>query len=196
MANGAERLPDPMTGDAFVRWMDTWIDRRWELYEGHPVMMPGGFAGHDIIASNLTMALKLLRKRGCRAHRDLLLRSPANDGFGAFPDVYVRCGPISDAKRWQTDAVAVFEVLSPSTMRVDRGYKSEQYEQFPTIQHICLVHQNEVRVEMWSRGEDGAWLRDPVILQGLDKTLHLSAFDLAIPLTEIYTETELAAAAG
>lgn len=194
MANSAERLPDPMTGDEFVRWMDTWIDERWELFEGHPYMMSGGSTGHSTIAGNIDNALRPLRKRGCRPQRDLLLRSPVNDGFGAFPDVFVRCGPIDDRKTWHNDPVAVFEVLSSSTMRVDRGYKSEQYEQFPTMRHICLVHQNEVRIEMWTRGDDGEWIREPEVLQGLDKTLNLTAFELSIPLAEIYADTELAAA--
>jgi Uma2 family endonuclease len=185
-----------MTGDAFVSWMETWRDiDKWELHEGYPVAMAGGTAGHDTIAINLTAALLPLRKRGCRPHRDILLRSPANDGFGVFPDVYVRCGPSNDRRNWLDDAVAVFEVLSSSTMRIDRGYKSEQYRLFPTLKHICIVYQNEARLEMWSRDDAGEWIDEPTILRSVGETLHLSAFDLDIPMAEIYADTELAASA-
>jgi Uma2 family endonuclease len=186
-----------MTGDAFVQWMETWRDiDKWELHEGQPVAMTGGTARHDIIASNIDSTLRPLRKRDCRAHRDILLRSPANDGFGVFPDVYVRCGPVNDRKTWLDDAVAVFEVLSPSTMRIDRGYKFEQYSLFPTIKHICMVYQNETRLEMWTRDDAGEWIDEPTILRTLDETLHLSAFELDIPMAEIYADTELAASAS
>ncbi len=197
MAHAAERLIDTMSGDEFVSWMATWRDTdKWELHDGHPVAMAGGSAAHDTIAQNISFALRGLRDRGCRTHRDILLRSRENADFGAFPDVHVRCGPPDDRKTFHDDAVAIFEVLSPSTMRVDRGYKLGQYMQMATVKHVCLVYQSEFRVEMWSRDGEGNWIEEPTVLRTLGETLYLSEFDLSLPMAEIYADTELAAAAG
>jgi Uma2 family endonuclease len=184
-----------MTGDEFVAWMETWQDsEKYELHEGYTIAMAGGTRDHSLIAGNLDYSLRGLRNRGCFSYRDVLLRSPVNDEFNVFPDVYVYCGPRDGRKALVLDATAVFEVLSASTIWDDRGYKAQQYRRFPNLKHLCLVYQTEFRVELWSRGDDGEWMDDPTILKSLDETLHLSAFDLDIPMADIYADTELAAA--
>jgi Uma2 family endonuclease len=197
MANRAERLPEPMSSDDFIQWMATWSDmEKWELYEGVPVAMAGGTRAHSHIASNITFALRPLRNRGCREYRDALVRSTERSDFAAFPDVFVRCGPLDDTKSWSDDPTLVFEILSPSTMKIDRGYKLLQYMAFPTLRHYVIVYPTEFRVEMWSRDAGGAWIDDPTVLRSLSETLVMPEFDLAIPMREIYADTELALAAA
>jgi Uma2 family endonuclease len=193
----AQRLDQQMTIDEFIEWMQTWGDgEKWELHEGYPVAMAGGTQIHSLIAGNLGYALRPLRKRGCMEYRDVLLRSPINDRFGVFPDAYLYRGPRDDRKTSVIGATVVFEVLSSSTIWNDRGYKAQQYRKFPNLMHFCLVYQTEFRIEMWSRGEDGEWIDDATILKSLDETLHLSTFNLDIPMAEIYADTELAAASA
>lgn len=192
----ARRLETRMTIDDFIEWMKTWSDgEKWELVDGTPITMAGGTEAHEAIAMNIALALAPVRARGCRIRRDILLRRPDSERFGTFPDVYVRCGPQHDNQAWTDDPVAIFEVLSNSTMRLDRGVKQSEYFMFQTLQHLAFVYQSEFRVEMWSRGTNGAWIEEPTILRALGETLHLSAFDLDIPMSEIYADTELAATA-
>ena len=197
MANIAERLPERMTGEAFERWMETWSDLdKWELHDGYPVAMTGGTQLHDTISNNIGYALRVLRERGCREHRDTLLRGAANSEFRAFPDFYVRCGPSTDDRTWIDDPVAVFEVLSRSTWRKDQGYKRDEYFKIPTLRHYVVVYQSEARIELWTRAADGDWPSAPDIIAGIAASLPLAAFDLAIPMAAIYADTELAAATG
>jgi Uma2 family endonuclease len=191
--------PDPyrtsaptMTGDAFVAWMETWDDTdRYELHRGMPVAMTGGTAGHDIVSMNLAFALRgRLAGLPCRLHRDLLVRSTVDDGFGVFPDLSVRCGPLNERQTFITDPTAVFEVISPSTEHVDRGYKLANYRLMPSIRHIGLIYPREVRVELWSRDADAPWPAEQAILSRLTDSMVLSAFDVAVPLAELYDGTE------
>lgn len=190
MSSPYRKSEPTMTQAEFVAWMETWADvDKYELREGVPVAMAGGKEVNELVAINLTVALATrLRPRGCRPYRDLLVCSPVNDGFAVFPDVYVRCGPVQESQTFVNDPVAVFEVLSLSTYIRDRGYKLEQYMLMPTIRHIGLIYPSEVRVELWSRGADDIWL-EPVIFPGLADAMPLSAFDIAVPLAEIYDGT-------
>jgi Uma2 family endonuclease len=191
----ARQLDQEMTIDKFIEWMKTWAaGEKWELIDGVPFAMAGGTQAHETIAMNIAFALAPVRARGCRVRRDILLRRPDSKRFGTFPDVYVRCGPQNDEQYWTDDPVAIFEVLSKSTMRKDRGSKQLEYFEFASLKHLVFVYQSELRVELWSRGDDGEWIEETTILKSLAETLHLSAFDLDIPLAEIYADTELAAA--
>jgi Uma2 family endonuclease len=193
----AQRLDQQMTIEEFIDWMKTWQDgEKWELIDGVPFAMAGGTQAHETIAINITLALAPVRKRGCRIQRDILLRRPDSRRFGTFPDVYVRCGPQNDEQYWTDDPVAIFEVLSKSTMRRDRGAKQLEYFQFASLKHLVFVYQSEFRVELWSRGDDGEWIEETTILTSLGETLHLAAFDLDIAMAEIYADTELAAASA
>ncbi|MEJ1157870.1 Uma2 family endonuclease [Prosthecomicrobium sp. N25] len=199
MSAYAKQLEFPMLIDEFVEWMKTWTDtEKYELLDGEPVAMAGGTVDNEIVTANIAGFLYArMRDRGCRPYRDLLLCSPVSDRFGVFPDVYVRCGPPGDGRRtWVDDAVAVFEVLSPSTIAIDRGYKQEQYLRMPTLQHYVLVHPREFRVEVWSRDAEGGWSEFPASANRLDETVALPALDLTIPMTDIYADTELVRAAS
>lgn len=199
MSAYAKQLENPMLIDAFVAWMETWgPEEKWELLDGEPVAMAGGSRDNDTIAQNLTIAIGAkLRERGCGTHRDHLLRSPVSDRFGAFPDLFVRCGPAGGGlDQWSDDATAVFEVLSPSTMAIDRGYKQEQYLLMPKLQHYVLVYPREFRVEVWSRDAEGVWSDFPAVTRSLDGAVKLAALDLAIPMMDIYVDTDLARAAS
>jgi Uma2 family endonuclease len=53
---------------------------------------------------------------------------------------------------------AIFEVLSSSTERYDRGDKFENYRSIPFLKDYVLVAQTKVRVEHFVRQPDGSWL--------------------------------------
>jgi Uma2 family endonuclease len=187
------RTTDPaMTGDAFVAWMETWKDTdKFELHWGSPVAMTGGTLDHDTVAMNLAFAVRARLKTGpCRLQRDLLVRSIIDDGFAVFPDLFVLCGDHHGQQTFVTDPSAVFEVLSPSTEHIDRGYKMAHYRLMPSIRHIGLIYPREVRVELWSRDADAPWPEEKAILSSLSDTMALSAFDVAVPLAELYDGTE------
>jgi Uma2 family endonuclease len=80
--------------------------------------------------------------------------------------------------------VAIFEVLSPSTEKYDRGLKFQLYRAIDSLKHYLLVSQDQVRIEQFTRQPDGIWtLRDCL---GLDEELKIDSIGIAIPLRRIY----------
>ena len=73
---------------------------------------------------------------------------------GPRPDVVVRCGRVG-TRNFITDPLVVVEVLSPSTIDVDRGDKLQFYKAQPTLRHIALVYQDQMRVEHYRKTDLG-----------------------------------------
>jgi Uma2 family endonuclease len=181
----AEAVPrsESMTVDEFLRFIDSKPERenqKWELHDGAPVMMVGGTAAHAIIAGNIDRALfPQARERGCEVMRGFL--ASAGDRSAFEPDVVVRCGPMNPQNRYAADPVVVFEVLSPSTMRYDRGIKLEGYRGIPSLRQIVFIYQDSIRLESWSR-DGGDWAEEPVILLSIDEALPIPALATELPL--------------
>jgi Uma2 family endonuclease len=176
-----------MTIDDFLRFLDAKPERenqRWELHDGAPVLMVGGTAAHAMIAGNIDRALfPRGRERGCEVMRGFLEKAGERSAFE--PDVVIRCGPMNPRSRYALDPVVIFEVLSPSTMRYDRGIKLEGYRGIPSVRQIVFVYQDSVRVESWSReGED--WAEEPVILLSMEEALPIPTLATKLPLRIIY----------
>jgi Uma2 family endonuclease len=193
----ADALPRsaPMTAEEFLAFLDARpAEERWELRDGRPVALPramvGGTLRHSLIAGNVVAALRFMaRTRGCQAHGgDLMVVPPDHDGFGVFPDAFVRCGPSSDEMRKADDPFVVVEVLSPSTAAHDRGDKFLLYASIPTVSEILLVYQHKIAVERWVRGAEGFELDD---VTGADAILRIDALGGTITLAEIYAGTAL-----
>lgn len=95
------------------------------------------------------------------------------------PDLLVRCGP-GAARSYVTDPLVVAEVLSPSTMDMDRVEKLRFYKRLPTLRHIVLVNQDQMRVEHYRRGDAG-WEQET--LTSPSDRLSLQAVAFETPLT-------------
>src|SRR5688572_16765191 len=123
--------------------------------------MAGGTFEHGRLVDNLLMTLRQrLQGRRCQPYSgNFLVRTPS--GLGAYPDVMVFCGEIqgdaAEPRRAATNPTVLFEVLSESTEEYDRGEKFENYKSIPSLEAYVLVHQNERRIEVFSR-RDG-WTR-------------------------------------
>ncbi len=96
-------------------------------------------------------------KRGCQAFFGGM-RVQRSENQGAIdkprPDLLVRRGPLA-RRDFVTDPLVVVEVLSPSTMDVDRGDKLRFYKRLPTLAHVALVYQDQMRVEHYRRLDTG-----------------------------------------
>lgn len=160
--------------------------RRLELVDGRIVMMSNPTETHEQIVSNLGAPLKLaMDGRNCRTYLGGM-RVQANDDLGRFdgcrPDIVVRCGPRGD-RTWITDPVVVVEVLSPSTMDVDRGRKLWFYKSLASVSHILLIYTDQMRVEHYRR-IDGDWSMEVLTRPGDDLVLDAVAY--RIDLGRIY----------
>ena len=71
------------------------------------------------------------------------------------------CGPPAFYDATQdvlTNPAAVFEVLSESTERFDRGEKFVGYRSIPSLRECVLVSQHERRIEHYVRQPGGTWV--------------------------------------
>ncbi len=161
-------------------------DVKHEYLNGLVHAMEGGTLGHDAIGLNVASALKTrLRGLGCRAHGSDALVHLARQGDERYyyPDASVTCGPFDPAARAIEEPVVVFEVLSPSTARIDRTEKKEAYLTCASLQHYVLIEPERVEVTIYTRAAEG-WAT--TIYHELTDTLPLPAIETSLPLAEIY----------
>ncbi|HEX8369915.1 MAG TPA: Uma2 family endonuclease, partial [Pyrinomonadaceae bacterium] len=85
--------------------------------------------------------------------------------------------------------IAVFEVLSKSTEKRDRGDKAEDYYRLESLKDYVLVSQNRVRVEHFSRQKNNEWTLK--IYENLEEVLELKSINCQIPLKLIYLKLKL-----
>ena len=187
----AVRKPRPyMNVTAFVDMIARFPDEeRWELLDGEPVLMAPQSERHQRIVGNLMRAAdRLARAKDCVALPGLGLLSDNVHDYAPIPDIVVRCGPMVEGG-YAKDPVLVAEVLSPSTMKWDRGGKVEFFQSITSLQVILLVYQDEVRVEAWLRDGD-AWRRE--VRQGRAARLDVSTLGGEVTLSGIYDGIPLA----
>lgn len=183
----ALRQPEPVTIEAYDAFVIAQADAtQFELVEGVIVMMTNPTERHEQIAANIGAPLKLaMDPKGCRSYQGgirVQRSADPTDTDKCRPDVVVRCGR-DGGGTFITDPLVVVEVLSPSTIDVDRGPKLAFYKSLPTIRHIALVYQDQVRVEHYRRSETGFELQ---VLKTAAERLHFEAVDFRIDLETIY----------
>lgn len=165
-------------------------DSLWELVAGRIVAMTNPSEVHEQIASNIGAPLKLaMDPKGCRVYLGGIgvQRSDLPNGINRTrPDVVVRCGRIG-TRNFITDALVVVEVLSPSTIDVDRGEKLQFYKALPTLRHIALVYQDQMRIEHY-RKTDLGWELET--LTHADDVLLFDALAFTIALDRVYFGVE------
>jgi Uma2 family endonuclease len=143
----------------FLSWADALPgDSRYELDHGVPVAMAPGTAQHirAIMAagSALSAAIKSARLP-CEVFVDGL-GVQVDDNSAYIPDVSLNCGErLPDDARFLTNPVAVIEVLSPSTKRMDKHIKLNGYFKVASIRHYVVVDVADRIVFHHRRGEDG-----------------------------------------
>jgi Uma2 family endonuclease len=111
-----------------------------------------------------------------------------------YADASIVCGaPLleGDARDILLNPCAVFEVLSPSTARLDRTVKLLEYQSIPSLREILLVEQDQPHVQQVYRRDDGTWeLR---IIAGLESKLALASVPAALSLGDLYAQVEFPA---
>jgi len=166
-------------------------DSSWELVAGRIVAMTNPTEVHEQIASNIGAPLKLaMDPVGCRVYQGGLgiQRSDNEQEIDRpRPDVLVRCGRVG-TRNFITDPLVVVEALSPSTIDVDRDDKLRFYKAQPTLRHIVLVYQDQMRIEHYRKTDEG-WPLE--VLTEPDDLLNFEAVRFNIKLEQVYFGVEL-----
>ncbi|PSJ56357.1 Uma2 family endonuclease [Kumtagia ephedrae] len=178
----------PTTADEFLRWNEGREGKR-EFVRGRVVeMMINVTRNHWRIATRLTHQLVL--QLGLEAYdigaTDFGVRT--RDGV-RYPDVLVE-PTAGDGKALATSApLLVAEILSPASVAEDFGTKASDYLALASLRHYLVLAQDEPRLWLWSRADDGAWT-EPDMIEGRGETVSLAGLGITLQLSELYAGIE------
>ncbi len=164
---------------------------RHEYMDGEIFSMAGGTRKHSLAGTNISTELSLqLRETDCEVHAGEL-RIRVRDGHNVYPDVAVACGDIltADDDKTLLNPTVVFEVLSKSTEKRDRGDKAEDYYRLESLKDYVLVSQYRVRVEHFSRQKNNEWTLK--IYEDLEDVVELKSINCTVPLKLIYLKIKI-----
>jgi len=166
-------------------------DVRYEYIAGMVYMMSGGTMAHNLIALNIISALNQHLTGPCTAFAidvQVLVGIKKNGKrHYLYPDAAVTCSPEDirpDTVLVESPKI-VFEVLSPSTEKKDRGVKLRAYQSCPTIQEIVLISQFALRVEILQRDKQGD-IRWHTRFYDRGATIHFSSINVDIAIEDLY----------
>ena len=179
-------LSQPWTQEEFFAWADP-REGRYEFDGFRPVAMTGGTIGHSDIAGNLITALRT-RMRGsrCRAFAEAGIET-VNNAI-RYPDVLITCSKTEREDRLIPGVVAAFEIISPTSARVDRIVKVQEYLAVPTIRRYVIVESAFIGLTVMERSEGAERWQTTTLRQ--EDTLHMPDLGIEIPVGEIYEDMD------
>lgn len=159
-----------------------------EYYKGEVFAMSGASFKHNLIESNLRLALgTFLKAKRCREFgSNLRIHIPSNTLY-TYPDIVVICDEpafVDDEFDTITNPSIIFEILSPSTANYDRGAKFDLYREIKTLKEYVLIDSKTIHAVVYSKNSDDTWT--------LSETKHaghiiiLRSIDFTITLADIY----------
>jgi Uma2 family endonuclease len=186
-AEAAERL---WSAEEYLEWENAQPYRN-ELIDNKIYPMPGGSRTHEIVIAALVswFYFALMDKvSDVYAGMQVMVASLATY---TYPDVTVICGEPRFHRGGKSgpleNPTLLFEVLSPSTEKIDRTRKLEQYLQIPSLQGYFLVSQDKPLVEACTRlGDEWTYSQ----YSGLESSLVVPTLDSEIPLEFIYRKVQ------
>ncbi len=146
---------------------------------------------HARIAANAIAVLDAAFGEGpCIAYPSDLATRVSTSRY-TYADVVVTCSEGDQATRGETEGLeprVVFEVLSESTERKDRGRKWDDYRQCPRMQEYVLVGTEYQRVEVYRRTDEGWGLFH---IHGPHDEVELTSIAVRFPVAALYRRTDV-----
>jgi len=162
-----------------------------EFMDGEIFAMAGATRKHNLATTNISTELSLqLRETDCEVYAGDF-RVKIRSGHNVYPDVAVACDEIETEGNETTllNPSVVFEVLSKSTEKRDRGDKAEDYFKLDSLQDYVLVSQYRVRVEHFARQKNNVWTLK--IYENLDDIVELNSIKCEVSLQMIYLKLKI-----
>lgn len=166
-------------------------DIRHEYWYGDVYAMAGASPDHNQITTNVIAALgSQWQKKGCRtAVSDQRVR--LGNGAYVYPDVVVACSQPTYTEEKPAallNPTLLIEVVSSSSVNMDRKNKLEAYTQLASLQEYWIVEQDEAAITRVFRKND-LWVLD--FVSGLEQVLTSEALGVSVALEDIYTLVDL-----
>jgi Uma2 family endonuclease len=169
--------------------MERASETRHEYIDGYIYEMAGESLSHSRLCISIAAEVRnALRGTPCEALSPNMKVRTGDARTFSYPDLSVVCGePLFHDKHKDVllNAVAIFEVLSPSTEKHDRGEKFMRYRNFiESLTDYVLITQHAPIVEHFARQQNGGWLMQTYT--GLDATFVLPNINCEIALRDLY----------
>ena len=163
-------------------------EQKHEYADGEIYALAGASERHNLITINILASLHgQLRKRPCSVYSsDMRVRIPRSRAY-TYPDISVVCGGphFTDSENdVLLNPLIIFEVLSPSTERYDRGKKFANYRLLEDLQAYILVSQDKQMLEQYTRQADDTWLL--TVHVRADTVLQLASIGCQLALNDVY----------
>ena len=158
-----------------------------EFVGGEVFAMSGGLPAHGQLILQVGQELNEALADGPCVVTVTEVRLQVAADMYVYPDVMVVCGEFAVVDGHQdviTNPSVVVEVLSESTERWDRGGKFAGYKRVESLQEYLLVSQDAMRVEWFTRREDGSWLYREAA--GPEGVVRLEKLGVSLALGRIY----------
>jgi Uma2 family endonuclease len=182
-------LRKPWPQERFFAWAEV-QDSRYE-FDGFepvamPVAMPVGNAAHSWVIRGLHRALDArLRGGPCQMLGPEAGVETVHKAV-RYPDALVTCSKVEGEDCLIAGVVVVFEVLSPTSGRVDRIDKVREYAAVPSIRRYVILECSSAALMVMERsGPDQVWQTTALTSEDL---LRMPEIGIEIPLAEIYED--------
>ncbi len=154
-----------------------------EYYKGEIFAMAGASALHNRLVRNLTgLFWEKFRNHPCNVYAsDLRVRINTSSLY-TYPDLVIVCGKeeyLDNSLDTLTNPTIIFEVLSDSTEKYDRGQKFSFYREISSLREYVLVSSRERKLEKFKRVDSGNWLfseskeGEPFQIESIESFLNL-----------------------
>lgn len=181
-----------MTEEEYLAFEDA-SEQKHEYYQGEVFAMAGASDQHNEIFTNLFGILATqLKGKTCRPYgSDKRMKIPQNTLY-TYPDISIYCktnSPFDSTAKVSQDPTVVIEILSESTKDYDRGRKFKLYREIPTLKEYILVDSESIGVENFRLNSGNHWELEEY--KSIEQSLFITSLNIAIPLREIYENTNL-----
>src|SRR5437868_4836657 len=188
-----EQFLPAITAEQYLQ-LERVSEMRHEFLDGLMYAMAGESPDHSTICFNLASAIGFqIKDKHCRGFSPNMKVRPGIGGLYAYPDLMIVCGEAMFHDKHGDvllNPTVIFEVLSPSTERYDRGEKFRRYRtEIDSLHDYVLVAQDRMLIEHHHREADGTWSSN-TITSG-DGELTLNSIECQIPLIEVYRNTKV-----
>jgi Uma2 family endonuclease len=167
----------------FFAWAEA-QEGRYEFDGFQPVAMTDGNMGHSLVTGNVLREVGVrLAGKACRVVGPDAGVATVGETV-RYPDAVVTCSKFSQLDRLVPNPVIVFEVVSPTSIRIDRVTKVREYNAVPSIQRYIIVEPNAKAITVFWRDQESKLLKAEPPAD--NEILPLPEVGFEIPIEGIY----------
>ena len=176
---------DLMDLAAFHSWVCT-QERRYELVEGRPRLLPLETAFHSRISMNVMRWLITSLDRNRYDLCSCQLAIETGERTVRFADGTVMPFADDESSFSADRALFIYEIASPEILQLDLGPKRAEYATLPNLVQYLVASEEAPRVLSWSRDDGWNWPSEPETVSGMSGMVRLAPFGLSMSLAEVY----------